>query len=119
MSRLCDVRLTSVKVSLDLNKVTLNPNGDFATGSLARVMNTPDMNDMVVRTWLDRAASDGRKSTLIFCVDIAHVEALTNAFREVGVDARYLTGKTSVGVRKELVAKFREGEFPVLINCGG
>ncbi|KAJ3551023.1 hypothetical protein NMY22_g50 [Coprinellus aureogranulatus] len=113
---LCGVRLTSVKVSLDLNKVVLNANGDFATSSLARVMNTPAMNDLVVRTWLDRAAAD-RKSTLIFCVDIAHVEALTSAFRTIGVDARFVTGKTNVKARKELVAAFRAGEFPVLLNC--
>lgn len=113
---LCDVRLTSVKVSLDLTKVSLNAIGDFATSSLARVMNTQAMNELVVRTWLDRAATE-RKSTLIFCVDIAHVEALTDAFRKIGVDARFLTGKTNVTVRKELVAAFKAGEFPVLINC--
>jgi ATP-dependent helicase IRC3 len=54
-SRLCDVRLTSVRVKLDLSSVALNKNGDFASTSLARVMNTPSMNELVVRTWLDRA----------------------------------------------------------------
>ncbi|RXW20633.1 hypothetical protein EST38_g5219 [Candolleomyces aberdarensis] len=112
---LCDVRLTSVRVNLDLNTVALNKNGDFASASLARVMNTPTMNELVVRTWLDRAASC--KSTLIFCVNVAHVQDLTNAFRKYGVDARFLTGRTNVTARKELVASFKAGEFPVLINC--
>ncbi|KAJ2920402.1 hypothetical protein MD484_g119, partial [Candolleomyces efflorescens] len=112
---LCDVRLTSVRVKLDLSTVALNKNGDFASTSLARVMNTPSMNELVVRTWLDRAAKC--KSTLIFCVNVAHVRDLTNAFRQYGVDARYLTGQTNVTARKELVASFKAGEFPVLINC--
>ncbi|KAF5337268.1 hypothetical protein D9611_003163 [Ephemerocybe angulata] len=112
---LCEVRLTSVRVKLDLNTVKLNATGDFSTSSLASVMNTPTMNDLVVRTWLDRAAD--RKSTLIFCVDIAHVQALAESFRNFGVDARFLTGKTNVNARKELVTAFKAQEFPVLINC--
>jgi len=134
--RLCDLRTTSVEVSIGLDKVDKNQTGDFVSTSLARVMNTPSMNKTIVRTWLDRAGKfpaagvlapshpssflliADRKSTLIFCVDIAHVDALTQTFRKFGVDARFLTGKTHANTRKELVASFKAGEFPVLINCG-
>lgn len=59
-----------------------------------------------------------RKSTLVFCVNIVHVKDLTAAFREAGIDARYITGSTPTGERKDLLDGFRKGIFPVLVNCG-
>lgn len=58
-----------------------------------------------------------RSSTLIFCVNLAHVASLTETFREAGIDARYVTGNTKESERKSLVEAFKAGEFPVLINC--
>jgi ATP-dependent helicase IRC3 len=59
-----------------------------------------------------------RKSTLIFCVNVAHVQALTQTFRSYGVDARYVYSKTPVAERKALISLFKAGQFPVLLNCG-
>lgn len=60
----------------------------------------------------------GRKSTLGFCVDIQHVQDLTNTFRENGFDARFVTNNTPPKERAQKVADFRVGKFPVLLNCG-
>jgi ATP-dependent helicase IRC3 len=51
-------------------------------------------------------------------VNIAHVQDLTATFRQNGIDARYISGKTPALERKELLDAFRKGQFPVLINCG-
>jgi ATP-dependent helicase IRC3 len=59
-----------------------------------------------------------RKSTLVFCVTLAHVRELTNTFRKAGVDARYLHAGTPAGERKTLIEDFKKGTFPVLVNCG-
>jgi len=59
-----------------------------------------------------------RKSTLVFCVNLAHVRELTNTFREFGIDARYVYSGTPVAERKALISSFKEGAFPVLVNCG-
>ncbi|TRM60209.1 P-loop containing nucleoside triphosphate hydrolase protein [Schizophyllum amplum] len=113
---LCDVRFTSVHARLKLNEVTVSARtGDFNAASLARVVNTPTVNDLVVKTWLHRAAQ--RKSTLVFCVSIAHVESLTQTFRSYGIDARYVYSGTPAAERRALIAAFKAGEFPVLINC--
>ncbi|KDQ16273.1 hypothetical protein BOTBODRAFT_30973 [Botryobasidium botryosum FD-172 SS1] len=113
---LCNVRFTSVHANLDLTSVTINTrSGDFNPTSLAHVINTDTINDLVFKTWLDRAAT--RKSTLIFCVNIAHVRDLTNKFREYGVDARYLYSGTPAFERRVLIQEFREGKYPVLVNC--
>lgn len=59
-----------------------------------------------------------RKSTLVFCVNLAHVRDLTNEFRAAGVDARYLHSGTPVMERKALLHSFKSGVFSVLVNCG-
>jgi ATP-dependent helicase IRC3 len=113
---LCDVRFTSVHANINLSEVTVNSKtGDFNATSLAHVINTDTVNQLVVQTWLDRAAT--RKSTLVFCVNLAHVRELTKTFRGYGIDARYVYSGTPVAERKALISSFKEGVFPVLINC--
>lgn len=67
---------------------------------------------------VDTVVAADRKSTLVFCVDLAHVEDLTEAFRERGVDARWVSSKTPDRERKALIESFKAGDFPVLVNCG-
>lgn len=59
-----------------------------------------------------------RKSTLVFCVNLAHVRELTGAFRDAGVNAAYIYSGTPAAERKALITAFKAGEFPVLLNCG-
>lgn len=136
LSRLCDVRFTSVKASINLSDVTVSSaSGDFNATSLAHVINTETVNNMVVQTWLDRAgpsmslkhtditdpipSQETRKSTLVFCVNLAHVRDLTHTFRQFGIDARYVHSGTPVAERRTLISSFKEGAFPILVNCGG
>ncbi|OAA61428.1 DEAD/DEAH box helicase [Cordyceps fumosorosea ARSEF 2679] len=113
---LTDVVFTTVASSADLAAVRSSAFGDFQTGELSRVVNTEAVNDVTVRSWLARAAD--RRSTLVFCVDLAHVAGLTATFRRRGVDARAVTGDTPRAIRAELLAAFKRGDFPVLVNCG-
>jgi ATP-dependent helicase IRC3 len=113
---LSDVLFTTVQSKADISKVKKGATGDFQTGELSRAVNTNQTNDITVRTWLAKA--QGRKSTLVFCVDIAHIEGLTRAFRHRGVDARFVTGETPKIERSATLDAFRAGEFPVLVNCG-
>ncbi|KAJ3857816.1 P-loop containing nucleoside triphosphate hydrolase protein [Lentinula lateritia] len=113
---LSGVRFTTVQANINLEGVTVNSRtGDFNATSLAHVINTDSINQLVVQTWLDRAAE--RRSTLVFCVNIAHVRALTQVFRGFGIDARYVYSKTPIAERKALIASFKAGQFPVLVNC--
>ncbi|KAJ3734791.1 P-loop containing nucleoside triphosphate hydrolase protein [Lentinula guzmanii] len=113
---LSGVRFTTVQANINLQGVTVNSRtGDFNATSLAHVINTDTINHLVTRTWLDKASE--RRSTLVFCVDIAHVRDLTQVFRGFGIDARYVYSKTPVAERKALIASFKAGQFPVLVNC--
>jgi ATP-dependent helicase IRC3 len=43
---------------------------------------------------------------------------LTNAFREFGIDAQFVTSDTPKVERSARLDSFKRGEFPVLVNCG-
>ena len=84
------------------------------------------MNDLVVRTYLHKAGGSTyendltlgeRRSTLIFCVDLDHVAAVTSAFRQAGIDARSISSLSRSHIRRDTIAAFGRGEFPVLVNC--
>lgn len=113
---LSDVLFTTVESTADISKVKSGANGDFQPSELSSAVNTAQVNEITVRSWLARAAN--RKSTLVFCVDLAHVAGLTRAFRQHGIDARYVTGDTPKIDRSDRLDAFKRGEFPVLVNCG-
>ncbi|KAL9056957.1 MAG: hypothetical protein Q9162_002623 [Coniocarpon cinnabarinum] len=113
---LCNVIFTTVRLPADLSKVKTSPSGDFQTSSLSEAVNTPEFNEITVRSWLARA--NDRRSTLVFCVDVQHLVDLTATFHRHGVDARFVTGMTPNSDRSETVEAFKERKFPVLLNCG-
>jgi ATP-dependent helicase IRC3 len=113
---LSDVVFTTVEMKADLTKVGSGVNGDFQTSSLSKVINTDQTNELVVQAW--RTKAEDRGSTLIFCVDLNHVTSLTARFRECGIDAQFVTGDTPAKIRSARIDAFRNGEFPVLLNCG-
>lgn len=112
---LAKVIFTTVKIKADLSNVRKSATGDFLTPSLSKAVNTRDANEAIVRSWRERASA--RKSTLIFCVDLEHVQELTNCFRRHKIDARFITGNTERRMRAERLEAFKQGQFPVLLNC--
>ncbi|KAF2472994.1 P-loop containing nucleoside triphosphate hydrolase protein [Lindgomyces ingoldianus] len=113
---LSDVIFTTVEIKADLTRLGSGANGDFQAGALSRAINTEETNEIAVRAWMTRAKE--RKSTLVFCVDLSHVSNLTAKFRQHGIAAEFVTGDTPKKVRSQRVDAFRNGEFPVLLNCG-
>lgn len=113
---LSDVIFTTVQSKANISGVKKAASGDFQISDLSRAVNTEETNEITVRTWLSRASN--RKSTLVFCVDLAHVSDLTAMFRRHGIEAQFVTGDTPKQVRSERLDAFRNEEFPVLVNCG-
>lgn len=113
---LSDVVFTTVSSKADISKVKLGANGDFQTSSLSQAVNTDETNEITVRSWMAKAGE--RHSTLVFCVDLAHLTGLTATFRRHGIEAKYVTGDTPNKIRAERIDAFRRKEYPVLLNCG-
>ena len=87
--------------------------GDFNQGELATEVNTPERNDVIVRTWLENAKD---KSTVAFTVDIQHAKDLAARFRQRGVAAEAIWGVDHD--REDKLLKHRNGTIKVLCNCG-
>ena len=116
MHRLAQARFTAVEYDLDLPSLpTSTSTGDFIASSLAARVNTDAVNSLIVRSYLHKAAD--RRSTLVFCVDLDHVDRVVEAFRYAGIDARSISSKSHPRDRKETLRAFSDGEFPVLVNC--
>lgn len=113
---LSNVIFTTVKSAANLSKVKKAIGGDFALGELSRAVNNDETNLITIRAWMARARN--RQSTIVFCVDLEHLDTLTNMFRLHGVDARFVTGDTPRKIRSERLDAFKAREFPVLLNCG-
>jgi len=116
---LSTARFTTVESGAKLQKVRTTKKqggGDFMISDLSEAVNTDEINQITVQSWLAKA--QGRKSTLVFCVDIDHASNLTAMFRAFGVDARFITSLTSKVERSDSLDAFKRGEFPVLLNCG-
>jgi len=72
-------------------------------------------NEKILKTY--QACAIGRKSTLIFCASIDYVDSLTSTFQQAGIEAKSVSSLTPKDERADAVKSFRNGEFPVLVNC--
>lgn len=114
----CDWR--SVQAGFNLKEVAIGWDGDYALDSLARHVDTPEINQLALRTYkyFLENRSGGLKSTLVFCCNVQHMINLRELFRMNGISAEYVAGTTNARDRSELVKRFKQGEIQVLMNCG-
>jgi len=87
--------------------------GDYHRHKLAARVARPSLTGDAVATWLEKA--EGR-STIVFCVDVAHMTMARDQYRAKGVDARMVHAKTPDAERDKLIAEFSAGVFPILCN---
>ncbi|KAI5837632.1 P-loop containing nucleoside triphosphate hydrolase protein [Morchella snyderi] len=112
-------KFTTAQTHVDLSDVRDAGTGDFNLSDLEHAINTKETNNVTVRSWLQKASNpDDRRSTIVFCVNIQHVNDLCDTFRAHGIDARPITSNTLLQVRRERLEEFRAGKYPVLVNCG-
>ncbi|KAJ1942746.1 DEAD DEAH box helicase [Kickxella alabastrina] len=112
---LASLRLVTVRTGGRLEGIRSYA-GDFAPGALSSAVNTEERNVAVVKAHQTLAA--GRRSTLVFAVDVRHAKDLALAFVHFGVPAAAVLGTTPVAERERLLAEFRAGTLGVLVNCG-
>lgn len=76
---------------------------------------TIGFSNAVVDIYEKKAVS--RQSTLIFSASLAGVAALVTAFTAAGIKVRAISSLTSAHERVDIMSDFKDGKFPVLINC--
>lgn len=117
---LCRARPVKVETHIDLTNVPVSMHTrDFSLSRLSAATNNAKRNLTIVKAWRELVhEKEGRQSTLIFCTDVAHMQALQKMFVGMGIDAHYVHGATSSHARSHILEQFRQQKLPVLINCG-
>lgn len=110
---LCPVRGWRVHSSVDIGGVRIR-HGDFVESDLARAVDVPERNRLVVDGY--RRLAPGRRA-IVFCVNVAHAQALARGFEEEGVPAAAVWGAMTLEQRRGALRRFRDGEVSVLTNC--
>lgn len=89
--------------------------GDFVTGDLSQVACNEDLVEETITElcWLARK----RHRWLLFCVDVAHTNIVTEALRAKGIAVGTITGETSSDDRAAVLRAFRAGSIQALTNC--
>lgn len=114
---LCEGKFTTVDVNVNLDDVATS-GFDFNIQGLSKVMNTPEVNKVVLQTYLQKKKEHGIKSTILFGCDISHIESLFHLFQSYGINAQYVNAKTRQSERDGIVKAFKDGKIEVLMNCG-
>jgi len=110
---LCKPIGVKVKTDLDLSNV-VTEDGDFKKESLSGVMDTTQMNELVVDTFLKEAKN---RRTVCFSVTVEHAKNLANEFKHRGITSEAISGDTPTIERKNILECFRKGSIQVLTNC--
>jgi ATP-dependent helicase IRC3 len=115
---LCKAKPHRIETGLDLSAVPVSSTTkEFSQPKLAEAVNDARRNALIVEAWVKLARDTGRRSTLVFCVDINHIRTLQAAFKAEGVAAYAVDGKTPADERAAVLEGFRDGAIPVLLNC--
>ncbi len=108
---LVDVRGLKVNTGASLDGVKTTA-GDFDAGQLQDTINTPQRNQLAVKTWLEHA--EGRQ-TLAFTAGIQHAKDLAAAFQAENIKAEAIWGDDPD--REAKIKRLRSGETRVLSNA--
>lgn len=118
-NHLCDFDWLKVELGLNLDDVETS-GGDFRLDSLAEHVNTEEINEVALKTYLQLRSQypDNMKSLLVFCVNVKHMQDVSALFRANGINAQYVSGETKSAERDNIVSDFKAGKVSVLFNCG-
>lgn len=110
---LADVRGIRLDTGVNISEVKVS-RGDYQEGELSRAVNVRERNDVAVKGY--QAFAEGRQA-LVFCVDVAHTQAMCQAFQEAGIWAGYVVGGTPKDERADTIDAYHRGSLNVLTSC--
>ncbi|MEO1324646.1 MAG: helicase-related protein, partial [Pseudomonadota bacterium] len=90
--------------------------GDFSPKMLAERAESSPLVRQCLDVWQHHAAE--RRSSLFFCVSIAHAEMVKAEIEARGIGVEMVTGKTPGAIRDARIKRFSQGLLPALINVG-
>jgi len=96
----------------DLKGVQLQA-GDYNQKQLGKAVNKRKLVANIVQTWLKNGQN---RQTIVFCVDIAHSEAIAEEFRSIGVAAEAVHSQLDSDDRKRVLDDFAGGNLKIVTS---
>lgn len=97
----------------DLSGVTVR-GGEYVEAQLGEAMLSGDLVPRTVADILQRAA--GRRAGIVFCVTVAHAQAVLDELHKAGERGALVHGGTPKGERERLIAEFQAGALRWMVN---
>jgi superfamily II DNA or RNA helicase len=110
---LCDLRCIQITTYINIDGVETWA-GDLRTEQLSALLNTANCNELIVEAWKEHALG---RLTLVFTTDVAHARDLCETFKANDIKAAWVCGETPLDERRDILARFAQGEIEVLTNC--
>ena len=86
---------------------------DYDMKAVSQIMNRPSINQAIIENWKEHA---GDRPTVVFCSNVAHAQAVTQAFRDAGIKTELVHGKLSSREREAALARYTSGQSQVVVN---
>ena len=112
---LCKLRTKCSENQPDLTAVR-SSNGDYVTKALSEQLDKEEVVSIAVRELVTLIDAEERKSVVVFAIDIAHCQHISDELRKYGITAPYVTAKTPAGDRERIASNFIRGRHRVLVN---
>ena len=87
---LVPVRCIRIKTNIDMRDVRIS-GFRYNAQDLESVLHVPARNELLVNTWCEYVQN---KPTVVFCASVAHAQEIADLFKERGVEASCVSGKT-------------------------
>lgn len=110
---ICDYRIIAPPASINRDEIKVGSKGEFTQKGLHDAAEKSTITGDCVESYVRYV--NGQQA-VVFAVDIDHAKAIATQFREAGISAEFVSGKTQKFARKQIMEKFERGVFKVLVN---
>lgn len=89
--------------------------GDFVIKDLEHIMMDKAIYGNILETYLNFGLNS---KSICYCVSIRHANSISNMFSNAGISSIAISSDTPPKQRKQIMDKFRQGEYQILCNVG-
>jgi ATP-dependent helicase IRC3 len=100
------------QTNMKLDEVKMS-GSDFQTKALSKVMMFPEIRQLTLQAWFEKGRG---KKTIAFCAGVQHTHQLVADFREHGINAVAIDGKTKN--RDQILQSFANNQIDLIANYG-
>ena len=90
--------------------------GDYRESDLEKLAMEDQTMLAIIDDWIEKAYSQGRLSSVFFCVTVAHANKMCMFLRHAGIEAAVITAETPSEIREKILEDFEDGVINALCN---